>query len=126
MFLYYIFRILKLLNRKWYAGVLIIGILLSVLNFLPLRTKESTDMSKYVNQKGILHVVLKGNIYRNIRKGFKVKTLKEFISIAKVYYKDFFLSYFYFIFLISLILSETAAMRIWLKDRNFSSALEIQ
>ena len=95
IFLYYLFRVLKLINKKGYWMTIIAGMVLSILNFLPIEVHSPKNLAKYTNQKGIVEVLLKGNIYKEIRKDFKVKNLTEFTKVAQIYLIQFFLKRFY-------------------------------
>ena len=124
IFLFYLLRILKIINKKLFFTALILGTILSIVNLLPISVKSSNAMSKYVNEKGIVETVFKGNIYREIRKNFKVKTITEFVEVAQIYFKIFFLKHFYLVFLIALFLSEIISMRSWFREKRLS-ALEL-
>ena len=99
--LYYLLRLLRVINKKAYLGLLVAGIFLSGINLLPIKVNTSSNLSKYINEKGIVEVIFKGNIYKEIRKNFKVKSLTEFVKIAQIYLSRFFLKQFYLIFLLA-------------------------
>lgn len=118
LFLYYSFRVLRLRSIKTYGLILTIGLVVSFLNFLPLGVEKSQEIKKFVNQRGILEVLLKGNVYKFVKKNYKVKSIREFVDLAKIYYIDFIMNFFYIVFLIAIILTEIIGLRSWLINRN--------
>ena len=97
----YLFLLLKKLkekgNRGFYRGLILTGVLVSILNFLPIKIKEN-ELQNFISTKGVMRVLVEYKPHALKIGERKVKSLNEFGNVSKIYFKIFFLKWFFVVF----------------------------
>jgi hypothetical protein len=84
-------------NRGFYRGLILTGFLVSVLNFLPIKIKEN-ELQHFISTKSVMRVLVEYKPHALKIRERKVKSLNEFGNVSKIYFKIFFLKWFYVVF----------------------------
>lgn len=108
----FLYQLLKRLRRESFKGFILlvsIGMLISIVNFLPIKVPKN-DLNKYISTRGVIRHMLEYKPHIKRIKTRKIMNLFEFGELSKTYFIIFVLKYFYMVFITSLLISELKIM----------------
>jgi hypothetical protein len=88
-------------NKLYYRLLILTGIFISILNFLPIKIQEN-ELQNFISTKSVIRVLIEYKTHALRIESRKVKTLNEFATVSKIYFKIFFLKWFFVVFVLGI------------------------
>jgi hypothetical protein len=101
----YFYLLLKKLkgegNKLYYRSLILTGLFISILNFLPIKIQEN-ELQNFITTKSVMRTLVEYKPHALRIESRKVKTLNEFANVSKIYFKIFFLKWFFIVFVLGI------------------------